>query len=384
MSQDTLEGLWRENSALALEQPQGLPLPRLDFSSLCSSELRNGDELGRLLLEEGSYYLAALSISELLETRATARLSPLDPWQRSAPDARLGLAYDRIAGTLRAEPRWRLQAFQLVARARAVVGNVLGAETPHELELPAQILDEVEHGVLSFATLESSDAEAWLTPLLHLADEAGTRRSEVARAIWEAWDQAGRPDGASFLAPNAQFSALFWATIPEKLLSGLLIDARRQHVPYAAFGDEQWQAFAEAMRRYPELVAENAAWTYMPSEWIGNLLTLPLDWGSAPASVQVLWQRFPDLLSSAVRRQLAAGARDDPQALSALLSGAPSDLAASLLAELGPRVYGLGPRAQHAIRTLLRRLVSERGERWREAYTSLSRLEREWRSLERS
>jgi hypothetical protein len=270
---------------------------------------------------------------------------------------------------------------KLIARVRAVVGNVLGAEKPHELELPAQILDEVEHGVLVFSTLERAAATSWLQPLLLLSDEHGTPREEVARAIWEAWDRAGRPEGATFLGPDAGERRLFWATVPAGLLSVALLDARRPHVEYAAFADEQWRAFAEALQRAPTLVCESAAWREMPSSWAGGLLTLTLDWASAPESVAVLWQRFPELLTRTLQQRLAASRDADASALLALLRGAPSALGSQLLSELGPRVHGLSAGSRRAIRALLLRQVAERGEGWREAYASLSKLEREWRSI---
>jgi hypothetical protein len=383
LSQELLEGLWRENAQLSLQDADGLPLPRLEFPLEAFAVSGAEADVAEALLSQGGYYLAALSITEQLESKVGAELAVLDPWHRTKPDARLGAVYDEIAKSLRALPRWREAAVDLVSRVRAVVGNALDAEAPHELELPAQMLDEIEHGVLEFATFSHAEPERWLTPLLRLADEHGTRRSEVARAIWQAWDQAGRPDGANFLAPDAPDHMLFWGTIPEALLSALLIDARRSRVPYAAFGDEQWQGFAAALQRYPELASEHAAWVHMPSEWVSRLLTLPLDWASAPETVHVLWQRFPELLANAVRRQLASSSsQSDPHALAALLQTAPSELAATLLSELLPRVYGVEPRARHAIRTLLRRLVGERGPGWREIYATLSRLEREWRSLD--
>ncbi|HET9931233.1 MAG TPA: hypothetical protein VFQ35_11120, partial [Polyangiaceae bacterium] len=382
LSQELLEGLWRESAQLVLEDPSGLPLPRLEFA-LEASRGGDGAEIAESLLSNGGYYLAALSISEQLDVRVSAPLRVLDPWHATKPEPSLGAVYDRIAESLGARPRWWRAAIQLVSRVRAVVGNAVDAEAPHDLELPAQILDEVEHGVLSFSTLEHADEDRWLLPLLDLADEHGTRRVEVARAIWQAWDQAGRPDGAAFLAPTATEHLLFWGTIPAELLAALLVDVRRHNVPYAAFGDEQWEGFAEALRRNPELVSESAAWERMPSEWVSRLLALPLDWASTPESVKVLWRRFPELLSNAVRRQLGPGTtNEDPSALAALLQAAPNDLASTLLGELLPRVYGIRPRARHAIRSLLRRLVSERDAGWREAYATLSRLEREWRTLD--
>lgn len=378
---ELLEGLWRENSQLTLEDPSGLPVPRLEFALQAGGTERSA--VAESLLSQGGYYLAALSISEGLDVRVSGPLRVLDPWHDTKPEPALASIYDRIAESLAAHPPWWRAAIQLVSRARAVVGNAVDAEAPHDLELPAQILDEVEHGVLSFSTLEHADAERWLLPLLDLADEHGTPRVEVARAIWQAWEQAGRPDGATFLAPSAAEHLLFWGTIPAELLAALLVDLRRQNVPYAAFGDEQWRGFAEALRRNPELVGESGAWERMPSEWVSRLLALSLDWASTPESVKVLWRRFPDLLSNAVRRQLGPGTtEEDPSALAALLQAAPNELAATLLGELLPRVYGIRPRARHAIRSLLRRLVKERDAGWRDAYATLSRLEREWRALD--
>jgi hypothetical protein len=242
-------------------------------------------------------------------------------------------------------------------------------------------LDEVVHGVLTFTTL-SEVQSAWLEPLLALSDEQQTPRAEVARAIWNAWEQAGRPDGAPFLAPNAAQHGLFWSNIPGEILAALIVDARRHHVPYAHFGDEQWEAFARALARFPELVGEREAWEHVPAEWIGRLLALPLEWPAAPRSVEVLWRRFPDLLRSAVERQLAKTSSLDAASLGALLSGAPSDVGTELVGALGTRAHALGDAARSAVRALLRRLVNERGPNWRDAYQSLSKLEREWRSLE--
>jgi hypothetical protein len=375
LGQEVLDGLWSENAELALELEGALPLPRI---ALDTQSVRPPRGRGQALLSSGTFYLAALSVSETLEDRHSGALAALDPWHTSEPEPRLAAAYDAIQDSLRSDPPWRRAALLMVARARAAVGNALGPDEPHALELPAQILDEVEHGVLTFATLERGDASAdWLEPALSLADARGLSRGELARAVWAAWEHAGRPDGAAFLAPEAREHALFWAHVPAALLTHLLFDVRRRNVPYAVFGDEQWQAFARALERFPDLVGDDAAWAAMPLERVAELLVQPLEWSRAGDSVRVLWQRFPELLANAVRRQLGAGAYADSDALGALLAAAPSSTASELLDQLGERTSGLAPPALSAMRQLLRRLVGERGPDWREAYRTLARLERE-------
>jgi hypothetical protein len=376
LGQEVLEGLWQENSELSLDLGGDLPVPRIALEADSTRETRG---TGGALLDPGTFYLAALSVSETLEEGHAGTLAVLDPWHRTEPEPLLSAAYDAIAGALFShDPPWKRAALLMIARARATLGNALGPDDPHLLELPAQILDEVAHGVLTFATLERGGPDAvWLEPALSLADERGVSRGELAEAVWTAWEQAGRPDQAAFLAPDAREHALFWAHVPGSVLEHLLFDARRHSVPYSAFGEEQWRAFGRALSRFPELVRDSAAWAEMPLEHVTELVALPLEWSLAQDSVHVLWRRFPDLLASAVRRQLAAGAYADPNVLGALLSGAPSNAASELLSELGERTAGLAPPALAAMRRLLRRLIAERGAGWRDAYRSLARLEHE-------
>jgi hypothetical protein len=265
----------------------------------------------------------------------------------------------------------------LVERIRGIVGNAMGPEEPHALELPAQILDEIQHAVFTFDTLRQAGPPAsWLEPLLSLAAARGLAEGEVARALWTAWEQAGRTDQADFLAPDGPRHALFWSNVPGNLLEHLLLEPRGARVPYRAFGDEQWEAFARALARRPELGRESAAWDAMPAEIVAAVLPLPLAWTESPESVCALWRRFPDLMENAVRRQLGAGSSADAEALNALLANMPDARAGGILAEVAERGHLATPVAR-GVRRLLRRLVAERNSGWRDAYVALAKLERE-------
>ncbi len=381
LSQEVLSGLFRESANLALELGDGVPLPRIELGDALAERPTTRYERGRALLSAGSYYLAALRVSEALEDPSDSRLRALDPWRQTRPAPALAVAYDAIAASLTQDLPWKRAAQAMIARIRANVGNVLDAELPHPLELPAYTLDEIEHGVLTFETLERAPAGSdWLETLLSLADQRGTPRGDVARAIWVAWDEAQRPTSATYLAPGNTETAWFWSYVPGALVEHWLVDARSRHVPYEAFRDEQWEAFARGLARAPALVADSEAWRAMPAEWAHRLLRWPLEWGRAERSVRVLWQRFPELLKSTVEQQLALGAGADSQALSMLLQTAPRDVALAFSIDW-ERSSSFAPTTFHALRALLRRLVAERGPNWRDAYASLSRLERELRRV---
>lgn len=378
LSQELLAGLWRENASLVLEVSGSPPLPRIELAR----EGRSHEGRGEALLHPGSFYLAALSVSEGLEDAVAARMNALNPWRQSRPSAALGAAYDLIWASLGGNPPWRSAAFTLIQSVRVTVGNVRNPDDPHCLELPAQVLDEVQHGVLAFEGVERLQRELGdLSPLLELADSRHVPRREVARAVWNAWDQAERPDSAPFLSPEARHRALFWSSIPGSLLENLLLDQRRGRIPYEVFGDEQWEAYTRALARSPELVTDSEAWRTIPAGLVPRALLLPLAWNRAPESLSVLWLRFPELLAAACERQLRAKSQADTEVLVALLTSAPDDLATSVLDELDTLSVSFSPAAREALRLWLRGLVARRGPRFREAYRALARLERSARPL---
>jgi hypothetical protein len=114
----------------------------------------------------------------------------------------------------------------------------------------------------------------------------------------------------------------------------------------------------------------------MPAEIVAQAVPLPLDWSASPGAVGVLWRRFPELMESAVRRQLGAGSAASTDALNALLANVPDERAERILAEVAETGHLAEPVAL-GVRRLLRRLVAERNNGWRGAYATLAKLERE-------
>lgn len=384
VSAEVLEGLWAENQRLLLDLGTGLPEPRIALEMIQEQTDPSQHARGRALLEPGTFYLAALRISEALSEAASSRWPVLDPWHQSKVPPALALAYDRIAASLAAVPIWQRASFLLVDRLRRSLGNAVDPDAPHALEQPAQVLDEIQHGVLHWSTLglEQSSARS-LDPVFALAEQRGVSFAEVSRAIWQAWDDAGRPQRAELVAGAVPEHARFWQHIPAALLAKLLAETHHQPLPYSMFGQEQWDTFRRSVPALPALMADAEAWTLMPSELALTLLTAGLDAQLSPAAVVVVWGRFPEVLRSTLRRQLDAGARGDADVLSALLGSAPPAEVAELLGELAAEngAQQLSARMLVPIRAVLHRSISQRGPGWREAYRVLSELERELRRV---
>lgn len=381
--QELLDGLLSEMERLVLHLPGSAPIGRIDLiPSRATCDFDRKRE-GRALLEEGTLWLAALSITEVATVHAP-HFDALNPWRGTTPSPVLGTAYDAILRSLESGPRWQAATFSLIGRVRRVVGSACDPETPHPLEQPAQILDEAQLAVLSWSTLaaHSGDAPGWVSSLMSLARERHIPLETLLPAIWRAWDEAGRPDNAGFLAPTAPEHALFWTQIPETLLGSLLVDDRRYRVPYAVFGPEQWRAFARAVSKNHSLLLDLDAWQLVPEAVALPILESDLPWHTAPSTVGVLWQRFPVPLRSAARRRLEGAGAMEHGALELLLKGLPTSEANSLMEDLLAKpLPRLGPGAVAPLRNLLHRLIRERAPGWRDAYRMLSELERELRRV---
>jgi len=88
-----------------------------------------------------------------------------------------------------------LGVFALIGRLRTSVGALIGVDTPHALEQPTVIVEEVLHGVLTWPTL--ADLGQQRGKLLVAATRAAAITldvpwPDVARAVWLSWDAAER------------------------------------------------------------------------------------------------------------------------------------------------------------------------------------------------
>jgi hypothetical protein len=370
LSSDSLEALWDEALDVRLEFPGELPCPRIEYPEPESDAL----------LSRGLWYLAAFAISGELGQRAGRRHALLRPWKAREPNPHLRAVCAAIAHTLPNGSRdrtWVLRAFSLIARLRAEIGALGDVEAPEILERPAVLLEEVMHGVLSWSTVSGiADSELGLPALHALAAERGVPFSQVASAIWEAWDDAHRPStGAAFLATDSVYSSWFWPHVPADLLEALLCDARAENIPYESFGEAQWQAFLAAIDTAPARAEDARAFALAPEAVLEEALARGVE---SPALFSSLWQRAPERATSEILRVLDSPDGDELPRLSGLLGAAPSAQfpRVSLLFDRRD-VANLEQQKLATLRRYLHDYVRSRKAGYTDAYARLSDIERQ-------
>lgn len=379
LSRDLRENLFEDQLEVMLELPGELPLPRVLRGAPAERAQRHG-----------LFLLAALALSEDLP--AAARKHPLlRPWQRQELDPRTGALLDCVATALESPllgQAGALAAFALVGRLRASVGALVGVDTPHALEQPAVIVEEVMHGVLTWPTvagLGSGRAGTLLGATRAAAITLDVPWADVARATWLAWDAAERPaEGADFLLPENDPEGAFWAHIPRELLRPLLADARDKPMPFERLREEPWAAIEEAvldgaLDPTPELV-RHAPLNVLDS-WLMRRGLEPFVGGA----LSVLFERLPERLLRVLSLHFEKPSPHEAADVVALLAELPDSLLASAVtvAEDKALVRLPGPTLT-ATRKLLHRAVSAGGAVGRRAYPILADLEQKLSSTRRA
>lgn len=370
LASDSIEALWDEALDACLEFPGELPCPRIEYPA------PEGDPL----LSRGIWYLAAFALSRELGQRAGLRHAVLRPWKAREAHPRLRELSEIVARSLPSgeqDRTWTLRAFSLFGQLRSEIGALGALDSPEVLERPAVILDEVAHGVLSWATVAGlADNELGLPALQALALERGLPFASVASAIWEAWDDAQRPaNGAAFLATDSPQSGWFWPHIPADLLEALLADARATDIPYQSFGDAQWRAFLAALDTAPARAADGRAFALAPDFVLSEALQRGVE---SAALFSALWQRIPDDAGIEIVRLLESADDSELPRLSSLLEAAPPaqfERLSELFAQ--PSLTHLPRVKLAAIRHFLHDYVRWRKPRYPEAYARLSDIERQ-------
>jgi len=370
LSVDSLEALWDEALEARLEFPGELPCPRIEYP----------DPERDPLLSRGIWYLSAFAISSELGQRSGRRHALLRPWKAREANPKLRDLCAVIARDLPhtlTDRAWALGAFSLIARLRSEIGALGAVDAPEQLERPAVILDEVLHGVLSWATVAGlADTALGVPALLSLAVEREMPFSAVASAIWEAWDDAHRPaNGAEFLATDAPHASVFWPHIPPDLLEALLCDARASGIPYEAFGDAQWRAFLAALDTAPARAEDERAFSLAPDFVLDEALTRGVE---SPALFTSIWRRAPDRAGAELVRALQSPEADDLPRLSGLLEAAPA-AEFTRLSELfsQPDLSNLEATKLACVRRFLHQHIRARRAGYVEAYVRLAEIERQ-------
>jgi hypothetical protein len=377
LAHEHVEALWDEQMRLAVEIGDALPEPRVP------------PEADAPALARGCFYLSALALSEQLTPRRRARSAALCPWSLGAPPPALRRVFDEVWSAVERAPDapWALASFVLVDRLRGSFGSVAAdGGAVHALELPGVLLDEVAHGVASWDTASRfGDAPLLVSGLRGLAERRGTTWQAVARSLWNAWDEAGRPPlHGSVLAADTPHTALVWPHAPPELVAALA--ARRDaawRLPYALLVPEQWIALLDDWGALDESARGSATlWRAMPPD----VARVALERGAlpeTPGALGELWRAHDADAAAAVERAVSS---QRSQLALALADGAPEAATAKVVASFGEaRAWLERPTAElDALRAWLWARVRLKSPGWRAAYALLDALERGLRPARRA
>ena len=370
LSGEALEGLWDEQVRLLVELPERLPQPRIGYPEDHTRPDR-----------QAAWLAGALCVSEQLEPGLGARHRLLRPWHESSPPDGLAEVLDRIhAGVVHSEPSWALGAFALADRLRSTIGSAVEG-TPHPLERPGVVVEELVHGVLEWDTVNGMGSpEIELLALKHLASARGYEWPQVASAIWRAWHAAGSPvSGAPLLGAASPLAAWFWPHVPPPTMEralGILVDDAAL-IPCAEWRNDQWDSWISAIPKLGARAQGSAElWKALPSDRLeaalGQATVLPVD------TWQVLWRRAGDAVVRLFDEWVATGQLD--RALP-VLESTPQSHTLALLPSLSRCIPSARPALLDPVRSWLRQRVASRTADWRAAYALLASIENDLGSL---
>jgi hypothetical protein len=374
VSQETLDALWSEATGLFIELSDGVPRPAIEprVSAMAPALPQIA---GRRLFARGTLYLAALSVSEAAGARRSRVLGALSPWQATEPPPGLAAVYDEIAASLSDRPPWYASALRLIGRLRSIVGNVHDADHPHELEWPAQVIDEVEHGVLSLASFEHDEPN--LEAVLAVGETRRIGLERLAEAVWGAWDDAGQPERPRLFARDSAWADTLFSFAPDVLLERFLAAHAAEELPFQKLKPGAFHGLAGRS----DVLSLRPALEAMPLELFELLVRSPQERELLSQNFDVVWRRAPAYAALGIRAELDARRAARAGVLSRLLLCAPDEHVPRALDELSEdgRLFALEPNALSAVLGALSHWASSRASGWRAAYANLRRLERERR-----
>jgi hypothetical protein len=365
ISSSLIEPLLDEACALALQQPDEVPRPRISLGPQI-----HGVRSSTL------WWLSLVALSENLSSKKRSYDKRLVPWPHNEQPEQLVELFDDILlqfkSLPRPLPRWVFGAFAMSERLRQALGAATQSNSrPHLLHIPGIALDEVMHGVLEWDTLKPLVEEELLFEAFEdMAQQRDCSEAVWAESFWQAMaDSEFELPARGFLSRHIQRLAphvpvelgVAWLEGTETApIEGLL--ALLPQGILVAWLDQRGVG-ASALQ--PEIVRN------MPEELTDRLL-VDLE-ASDEAILPILWERLPERVIARIHRFRVLM----PDKAARWIDKAPVSQSAALFkgADMDEWLKASAP-VLMALRRFCCRCIEERSADWQLAYAWLVRLER--------
>jgi hypothetical protein len=370
LAADAAKDLMLEQLQLTVRLPGQLPRPRFGLP------WEPGDAEER----HGLWLLAALALSEQVETPAALHDSLLCPWAAARPAPGWRDLQDTVHRAMRLAhsrgERWPLAAYGLFDRLRSTLGDEgLEGTGTHPLDRPGKVLDEIAHGVLEWESVAPfADDLIGLDALVSLAKLRKTAWEKVAQAMWQVHRDQGCPESPLFVADHPR-ADLLWKPLLAEQVAAYLAEPGRPPPCYAAFSEQHWPSFVRGLKRLdPARLGDVAAWQHLPETYLSRVLG---DVSLPPPALEQLWLRFPKALAAEVAQRLR-GAEVSAVDLVLVAPTGQTELVLDLLDPEG--ILNLPPEPMQRMRGWLHGCVGRQVPGWRKAYALLDAVEQRMRS----
>lgn len=339
-----ISDLWEAQLSSLVIDSGGSPAPLVSFPEDQATQ--------QPLLSDGFFYVAALALSERVLPSCRPH-SSLDPFRHQVSETPFRRVLDRIRVFLSsAEPStdsgWLSEVYLLLHRVRSLVPPAL---KNHPAFAISQIAESSIDGTLTWSALsripkQPAAIEAW-----RRIAEPERAWSRVCSNCFASYREAGFPEHMGILAPDAAFSATFWADIPGALVVELLSHGRsvRLDLAEAAWEDvlRGWQDTFS-----PELLA------LLPSKKTHSLLQ---SFEQQPESlISAMWHTHATFCETFCQDLLRLGKVERSVNLLLTAPSASFTLLVPALGLLPTQVVALPPKVQSALRERLHTSAKDR------------------------
>ena len=352
------------------------------------------------VLRLGTWFLAALAISEGLPAECSAGVEPaLCPWELESPPEAMHAVLGHVLSALVSPgpvvpaARWTEAAYQLGSRLYRKIGPVWrhGQKAHGVVGLmePAVFAHHLAAGTErpQLSNLGWSGEVFYWKELQREGAVLGLSVDALVRGLWdlEVALVRGQGTGASVLRrfverveggqAGLEMAETIWKHATGDHLKGARVfhGRGRWKVPLGGLSEQQCQAFVEVVLEDTStwMDVDEEYWATLPDAAVAAFLMTELDEPWLDKLKVALWRDHLDLTASSVRERLDSG---DVGVFEGLMVHCPADVAVGFLPEVRALSTDSSPATREVVLRWCHRVVARRPDGWRDVYRLLMEM----------